>query len=339
MSEILIPELQSINISGTSREIGQFLGKIGRVAVNNVLLKTHYWNAVTDSVHQSAVARMANNVRTHFPNIWEELEGLAEGLQLPLEKVIAWNCRGDLLSNVPDGCTTVQIPGDTSIIGHNEDGLPGFRGHSFIAKLTPKDAPSFMSFCYPGSLPGHTFGANAQGLVQTVNNLRLKNVRAEIPRIVVGRCVLACQSLDEALSVLAGYNSSGGFHMTLAQAGDHRMLSVEFGAGRCSQQLIQVPSVHANHALHLSCSQVGQTTTKSSFDRQRRGMSMLESGAEDPLTILRDSSGPGLPVHRCQLDDPDNENTLATAVFHIGRSEVKWSIYDQHSDQPVIKSG
>ena len=338
MSEIAISELGSVIAKGTPRQIGRALGEAGRDAVRDVLLHADYWHAVTDRAHAGAVQVMADSLRDVLPAVWEELQGLAEGLELPLEHVVAWNCRGDLMSNVPDGCTTVQIPGDIPLVGHNEDGLPGFRGHAFVARLTPDDGPGLMSFCYPGSLPGHTFGTNAAGLVQAVNNLRLHDVSAQIPRIGLGRRVLACQSLDEALAMLERHNASGGFHMTLAQAGDQRVMSVEFGAGACSARMIEGPSVHANHALHLECAEAGQTITESSQDRQARGMHMLAEGNMNPLAILRDASGPGLPIHRCQPDDPDNENTLATAVFHVGRSEVEWSIYDQNSDRPVFTS-
>lgn len=339
MSEAATSELGRVTATGGPRAIGRRLGEAGRDAVRGVLMQADYWKAVTDPAHGRAVRTMAEGVQTLFPAVWEELQGLAEGLDLPLEQVVAWNCRGDLMSNVPDGCTTVQLPGAVPVIGHNEDGLPGFRGHAFVAELTPDDGPALMSFCYPGSIPGHTFGANAAGLVQAVNNLRLHGVTPRLPRIGLGRAVLACETLDDALDLLARHNASGGFHMTLAHAGDRRLMSVEFGGGACSAKAIETPSVHANHALHLSRAAAGQTVTASSRDRQARGTEMLAAGTDDPLTILRDRSGPGLPIHRCRPDDPDDENTLATALFRVGPSSVEWSIHDQTSDRPVAASG
>lgn len=337
MSELMTSELGSLTARGTPRQIGRILGEAGREAVREVLLGADYWRAVTDPAHATAVARMADNMQTLYPSVWQELQGLAEGLDLPLEQVAAWNCRGDIISNVPDGCTTVQLPGDTLVIGHNEDGLPGFRGHGFVAEISPDNGPALMSFCYPGSLPGHTFAANAAGLVQTVNNLRLRDVAAQLPRMGIGRAVLACETLDEALALLARHNASGGFHMTLAQAGDPRMMSVEFGGGACSARQINAPAVHANHALHMGTRAADQTITASSHDRQARGGEMIGDGVTDPLHILRDTGGPGLPIHRCSPEDPDDENTLATALFRIENSSVEWRLHDQTSQRPVIQ--
>jgi predicted choloylglycine hydrolase len=46
-------------------------------------------------------------VQAQWPQIWQELEGMAEGLQAPVDEVFAWNCRGDLVRSTSDGCTTL----------------------------------------------------------------------------------------------------------------------------------------------------------------------------------------------------------------------------------------
>ena len=80
-----------------------------------------------------------------------------------------------------------------------------------------------------------------------------------------------------------------------------------------------------------------QTITDSSRDRQARGTQMIGDGVTDPLRILRDTGGTGLPIHRCSPEDPDNENTLATALFRIEKSSVEWRLHDQTSERPVIE--
>ena len=48
----------------------------------------------------------------------------------------------------------------------------------------------------------------------------------------------------------------------------------------------------------------------------------------DALRILFDRGDAALPIHRSAPDDPDHENTLATAVFSIQADRVEWSVYD-----------
>jgi hypothetical protein len=56
---------------------------------------------------------------------------------------------------------------------------------------------------------------------------------------------------------------------------------------------------------------------------------VLAEGGRDPLALLRDRADAALPIHRAQPDDPDDENTLATAVFEIAPDRVAWRVYDR----------
>lgn len=331
-----VNELGWQRIAGGPRDIGLALGRAGREAVQRHLPQSDYFRAITGPAHGAAVTRMARATRARFPAIWAEIEGLAEGLEMPLADVFAWNCRGDLLARVPDGCTTVMVPGDAPVLAHNEDGLPFFRGACFIADAAPQTGPGFRSFCYPGSIPGHTFAFNDAGLAQTVNNIRLTGLEPDIPRMVLGRAVIGSRSLDEALAILKGA-ASGGFHFALSSTADRRILSVEFGGGEVSVRQIDRPTAHANHALHHQAGLARQIITDSSRDRQIRADALVDQG-HDALSVLRDEGGAGLPIWRDRADDPDDENTLGTAVFRLESDGIRWSIHDRQTG-PATYSG
>ncbi|MCE8027779.1 6-aminopenicillanic acid acyl-transferase [Halomonas daqingensis] len=326
--------LRCLRASGDHRQLGYALGQAGRRAVHDKLLSSELWQDITHPRHDATVARMLACCRSRFPWVLEELEGLAEGLELPFLQVFAWNSRGDLLSHCPDGCTTVVLPGLEPCIAHNEDGLPCFDGDVFVAQLSPVGQPSFMACCYPGSLPGHTFALTELGIVQAVNNLRFDGVVPAIPRMVLGRAMLAEPTLDAILSLLAEAPASGGFHFTLAQQGERRLYSVEIGSGQLSIKVIDSACVHANHALHHPQAEEGQTITRSSRDRQQRGDELIASSQPDPLRILRDTGGSGLPIYRRAPDDPDHENTLATGVFRLLNDGVQWEIHPPGHSEP-----
>jgi len=327
-----------LKVSGTPYAIGRALGHQGRDAVHVHLISSADWRQITHPRYAPATGRMVMNTKAAYPWIHAEIEGLADGLGLPFNDVFAWNCRGDLLAHAPDGCTTVQLPGATPIVAHNEDGLAAFDGHCFIAEVSPSGRTGFLAFCYPGSICGHTFAVSDKGLVLSGDNLRFKHVTPEIPRMVLSRAVLDADNLDAALAILRTAPASGGFHLTLAQAGDPRVISAEYGDGRVAARTITEPSVHVNHAIFLSEDGIDQTVTASSQERQARGNALLSQGCRDALAILRDTGGPGLPIWRRDADDPDRENTLASAVFHIQPDEVHWSFYHGASDVSVYAS-
>ena len=331
-------DLGRIDVTGTPHQIGYRLGIEGRDSVHRHLLSSDIWQQVTAEAHGGAVQKMSRLVQERFPHIWQELEGLAQGLGLPLDQVVAWNCRGDLLASVPDGCTTIALPGEKPVVAHNEDGLPFFRGACFIADVKPGDGPAFSSFCYPGSIPGHTFAVTETGMVQTVNNLRLVNAPLGVPRMVIGRAILTRSCPDSVIEMLQAIPTSGGFHMLLGKRDKEAgmcLVSLEFGSGAFATRQITTPFTHANHALLISGHQI---VTASSRDRQTRAQDLLSQNKSLPLAILRDTGGNGLPIRRDQPDDPDDENTLATGVFEFCEDKVKWTIYDSLSDDSFYTS-
>lgn len=323
--------------AGSSRTIGRILGERGRAAFGAHVVGGALWREVTDARHAESLERMAEATRARFPWIWEEIAGLAEGLDLPLGDVFAWNCRGDLLASVPDGCTSVMLPGRWSNrLGHNEDGLPALRGHCFFARIQDHERPGVSVFCYPGSIAGHTFAITQAGLAQTVNNLRLLGVRPCIPRMVLSRAVLAAETLTDALAAIGAEPESGGFHLALARKGERRLLSVEFGGGRISVHPVREAQAHANHALRLG---FAQRVTESSRARQERGEDLLRLGLRSPFHILCDKTG-ALPIFRDSPDDPDEENTLASVQLRIDDRHVwlRATIRDGESGHDVTES-
>ncbi|PSS62156.1 peptidase C45 [Ensifer sp. NM-2] len=327
-----------IEIAGMPHEIGFQLGRFGREIVHRHLIIGHAWASVMAFLDDPRVAVMRRMVEARFPAYWAELQGLALGLDLPFEDVFLWNCRGDVWAFAPDGCTTVQLPGDEPILAHNEDGDPGFRGHCALAHIRPEGATSFTSFVYPASIPGHTFAVTEAGLVQTVNNIRSRGIGVGLPRMVLGRALFDCRSLDEAVRLIETSERAGAFHMTLAQQGDSRLLSVEYTHTRCAVVAVDRPQCHANHLVHEAMIGERQVITVSSRSRQKRGDTLLaeEATPTDPLDILWDKTVSPLPIYRAQHDDPDHENTLATAVFRIGAQSISWRVYDHAGDAPCI---
>ena len=204
--------LKLYQVSGEPYEIGYRLGELARPVFAGYMEQSSAWRAVRRWRGAAFVQALRDAARAHFPALLSELEGMAAGLGWSAEDVLLWNCRGELIHNASDGCTTLAaVEHDTRFIAHNEDGDPFLHARCALVDVRPVGKPGFVSFYYPGSLPGRTFAANRAGLVQTINNLRIRFPAAGVPRMIVARAVLDAASLDEGLRVLRSTPVASGF--------------------------------------------------------------------------------------------------------------------------------
>jgi len=327
--------LSLLQVSGEPYDIGYQLGEFARPVFGDYMKQSGAWQAVRRWRGTPFVQELRDAAQAHYPALLAELDGMAAGLGWPGEDVFLWNCRGELIHNAPDGCTTLAaVVGDTRFIAHNEDGDPFLRERCALVEVQPAGKPGFVSFYYPGSLPGHTFAVSRAGVVQAINNLRIRTPVAGVPRMILARAVLDAASLDEALHILRDTPAASGFHHTLGCAGDARIFSVEASAQRCSVQTVPHLYGHANHMIHRGCEAEAQIVTDSSRDRQLRVEALLPAIAHplQPaalLDVLHDRAPSGLPIYRDDPLDPDDENTLATALFDIGIAGVSMKVYRQ----------
>ena len=258
--------MKTIAIRGSAYAVGQQLGAFGREAWHTKIRQTALWQTVTALKTAEQTQRMRAAVQAQFPLIWQELEGMAEGLQAPVDEVFAWNCRGDLVRSTSDGCTTLagRSPEGALIIAHNEDGFPQLREECAIVSVTPEVGLAFTSFAYPGSLCGHTFAVNEKGIVNTVNNIRAVHRPDGMPRQIVARASLNAATLEEAVTLLSATPRAGAFHHTLGQMGDSRLFSVEATGSGSSVLELSATGGHANHLIHPQLAAIEQIVTGSS---------------------------------------------------------------------------
>lgn len=334
--------LSYLKIKGTPFEAGAALGRFGAQAVQQYLKNTESWASVMRWRGSERVQAMAGLVQSRHPEYWLELQGLAACLEMPLEDMFLWNCRGDLWAMSVDGCTTVQLPGaEYPSFAHNEDGDPGFVGQCAVAEIAVNGSGRFASFVYPGSLPGHTFAVTDAGLAMTVNNLRALHVDVGLPRMVLVRSMLNLPDVQSAVRYLQESRRSGGFHLTLAQSGSTELLSVEFSANLCSVVKLEKPSLHANHMIHPAMANQPQIITGSSGFRQIRGDELLGQGAAskaapNPLDVLFDQGNAQFPIYRNDPRDSDNENTLASASIQVRADCIEWQVHVERSTRPLF---
>ena len=340
--------LPTVIAGGDAYAIGRTLGEASASALRDVVPATGRYQALmrewrgTDRLRALEAA-----ARAAWPRYVREIEGIAHGARIAFETVFLWNCRGDFPGTGnrnrgadAAGCTTVAIPQrgqGAAVVAHNEDDEPELHGHCRIVDVQPDDAPGFVSFYSPGLIPGHTFAVSRAGLVQTINDIRPEDHVIGVPRHLVCRAVLDCEGLDDALACIRDSVRASGFHHTLGQAGDRRLLSVEAPASGCAVVEVRAPRVHANHLLDERFAHTPQVIAPSSRSRQLRAEVLIAGGAVDggdPLCVLGDV-GERLPIRRREKDAGDPGFTLATAVFRIAGTGVHYEVFDELLHPPA----
>lgn len=340
--------MQRIEVAGDPYQVGFGLGAAGARAIREIVPRLARYQALVREWSESErLSALLGAARETYPDYVREIEGIADGARVDFAHLFLWNCRGDFPGGGDQhgsedaGCTTVMIPGqgrEPAIIAHNEDDQPELDGHCFLARVVPARGVAFTSFYSPGLLPGHTFGVNDAGLVQTINHIRPYDQQIGIPRHVIARAVLGSVRLDTALAVLNRTDRASGFHHTLGQAGGEPLLSVEAPASRCAVHSVTSAAVHSNHLVFSECADIVQEVTDSSARRLRRGEALISEGAlegRDASVVLGDDADPQLPICRKRRGGTDSGYTLAAAVFAVASERVDWRVHSHPLEAPV----
>ena len=323
-----------IEASGSNYEIGRQLGTAMKKRITSYL---HYADDYRNSVDyfegdgKEILGRLLSHARASFPQLLEELEGMAESLEIPFMSLFAFNCRSEIrMLQDPPGCSTIaHRDGDRAILIHNEDGNDLNIGRMFLARITPPNGTVFLAFVYPGLLPGNGPGLNQNGIVQTTNYIQPRRVADGIPRYFISRAIFEAKSLEDAVSLATMEPRAFPFHHNLVSLGDQRILSVETAAWpEHRHDIMDVEGfyIHTNHFLHPAMTEDGETGMRpfdvpyiSSTTRMEVLSRAVENGGEpsDAEGILRLLSlHEGRPYSPCRHPQGDVRGvTLGTAVF------------------------
>jgi hypothetical protein len=345
--------LKIITSSGDAYTLGRTIGEamaeaVQRVTVNNEELAA----AESRWTGSGYIVQLMDAARQAYPGYVRELEGMADGMGVTYERAFIWNCRGDLkwpddvspteIASLGEGCTTLIIPpaGDQpGVIAHNEDGSGDFHDSCLWVSAKPDAGPGFDSFLYPGMLAGHTMAANGAGIVQTINDIRVHDLKPGIPRHFICRAVLDCTTMDAALDVLGRTDRAGGFHHNLGSVSEGRLVSVEAPASGCmARDVTDAASAHANHLVMPEMKDKAQDISQSTSVRQSRADELLAQGALDeggPTRILFEAL-PGHEILRNPGDDSDDYNkTLATGIFELSKDGVRLALHNGPEEQNI----
>lgn len=323
-----------IEVEGSYREIGRQVGSSMKERITSHLEFSPQYRSSVDYLSgegRQTVEKMLEHARSTFPHLIDEVEGMAEALDIPFQELFAFQCRAEIsVLKEPSGCSTIALrDGDDLILVHNEDGNDLNVGRMFLVKVTPPSGVTFLSFVYPGLLPGNGPSINEAGLLQTTNYIQPRQVADGVPRYFIGRAILEAKNLDEAVSLATMTPRAFSYHHNLASLPEGRMLSVEVAAypeQKHSVEEVDGLYVRTNHFLHPGMTDKESTGIRRydvPYESSTTRMSVLSSAIEEKgppanveevmqLLTLHE----GRPYSPCRHPEGDVHGaTLGTAVF------------------------
>ena len=146
-----------------------------------------------------------------FPELYEELRGIAAGAGVSVREIVVLNCRGEIVydaplaaeEEVPDGCTSFSLTGGDGHVytGQNWDWRHAVRDTVVILRIVQPPKPTVIMQVEAGQIGRH--GANSLGFALNANGLGGRfDDTIGVPQTLIRRLVLDSASISDALKVL-----------------------------------------------------------------------------------------------------------------------------------------
>jgi isopenicillin-N N-acyltransferase-like protein len=234
-----VADLPLTVIKGKPHERGRQYGEHFADAIANFLEK-EIVKPFSASVKRDDMLRYAAQcsklIKDYSPEIFDELDGMAEGAKLKLEEVVAVTLHEEFYhqGKLPkaDHCTAIAAgPPDTddkfTYVGQTWDWFMSLYGVSQMLLWQRTEGPSLLTYAYPGLWVGA--GMNSEGLAfcwTSTPSLDITGPRVGIPSYVLIAQMLYQKKLKDAIEEVRRAKQAGWFTIVLAD-GDGKLANIE----------------------------------------------------------------------------------------------------------------
>ena len=304
----MIKTFPYLEIKGTNYEVGRAIGEMFRGKIQETIedrerIIPHY------QLYRTKSEAYAKAAQKHYPLLMKELQGMADGAQIPFIDLFFHNCPEaydkELLiewdremAETEEHCTTVVSFNEKgSLVGHNEDWGIESLDELFILKATIRET-TFLGLNYASFLAGTSASLNNWGLVQCINDL-YQETNIGVPKCFVSRAILDCKTLDEAINVTVNTKRASGYNHFLVQ-GDN-VWDIEIAGHDIDiQKHNKTPYTHTNHCISKHMLEYQLFSTKSSRARFERASELVRNDMtfDDIKTLLSDTKNKQFPICR-----------------------------------------
>jgi len=247
--------------------------------------------AVRDGAGREFFKEMKFQNRKEFPSYASEIEGIAEGAQVPADDIWMLNLMDGILGSIdaeewhPDPsdsqknlehCSTFAgIYAGEIMLGHTEDWSESFLEYLYLQDVTYPGGTRLGGFGYPGHILGGAIVGNSHGLFFSQNSVFPKLAEPGLGLIFVSRRAMDESNLETAIERLLDGNLASGMSCNIMSFSKREGASVERGGRRSDVQRLSGPSGFFNHFNHFShLPEVNQTVFPASRDRNATQLAM-----------------------------------------------------------------
>tara|TARA_A100001037_G_scaffold231931_1_gene210292 strand:+ start:14664 stop:15809 length:1146 start_codon:yes stop_codon:yes gene_type:complete len=206
-------EIPIIAMEGSPRDCGIQYGR----AVSNLIhgsLQAYLESfRLLHSLDQDAIFELARKfepmIAEFDPATLEEIKGIAEGADAPLEAVLTINARSELVhglkAQLDDGCTSFIVFGEATADGHtyvgqNWDWNPAMKPNAVVLDIQRDGDPRILTLTEAGLVGKHGLNEDGIGLC---NNFMLSDKRRfGLPVHVTRRKALTARILSDAIGAV-----------------------------------------------------------------------------------------------------------------------------------------
>jgi len=196
--------------------------------------------------------------KEYAPELWEEIEGIAEGANMTTDEILFIQGGWELDSCGPAafGCTDYACSGKATkdgktIVGQNFDWYPN--APTIVERIHPKGKPSYLTVTWPGHLA--QVGVCESGFSMFINLLLTKgNGRVGVPYAFICNKILTQKNVPDAIRAVTQSNAASSFDYTIGGK-DGEIVNVEVAASSINgvRSGINLPVndvlAHSNHYL------------------------------------------------------------------------------------------
>jgi len=244
--------LPIIEARGTHREVGTQIGRQCKEGLQSIFASLY--DELPKGATKQAMLEQSKLYLEHsrvvYPQYIEELEGIAEGAEIPFEDIFLLMCE-ELWEDVAwHGCTDMAARGKATVdgstlIAHTNDLLPQTESKLVMLKVQAGSEPEFIGISVGGI--AISAGYNAAKISLTGNQLDANDTRPGVPRLLVVRAILGSKTLSEAMEHCLLPSRASSYNNVLAD-GSGEVYSME-GSATDLEAIYIADDVmaHANH--------------------------------------------------------------------------------------------